>query len=224
MDEWRSRAPAPGRTDAVPAARETSHVDEIRNELGRIVASEALRGSLRLTRFITFVVEATLAGRGARIKAYTIAVEALGRTSNFDPQSDPIVRVEAGRLRQALTRYYAGAGRGDPLVIELPRGTYVPSFRRRGAKSRRPAAAVTRHHSHPRSRRGSDHLAEIAALSRQLSHLLAKFQQLLDIQRMQVIADAEVIASARPTALLSRPPQCPCCAAPIARHMRRLTL
>ena len=131
MDEWRS--PARGRIDLVPAARDTPDVDEIRNELGRIVASEALRNSLRLTRFITFVVETTLAGTDARIKAYTIAVEALGRAGNFDPQSDPIVRVEACRLRQALARYYAGAGRDDPLVIEVPRGTYVPSFRRRAA-------------------------------------------------------------------------------------------
>jgi len=196
MDEWRSRVSAPGRTDPVPAACDTPDVDEIRNELGRIVASEALRDSLRLTRFITFVVEATLAGMGDRIKAYTIAVEAFGRGSNFDPQSDPIVRVEACRLRQALTRYYAGAGRNDPLVIELPRGTYVPSFRRRGAESSRPAAAVTRHDSHPGSSRGSDRLAEIAALSRQLSHLLAKFQQLLDIERIQVVAVADATASA----------------------------
>jgi hypothetical protein len=193
MDEWRS--PAPGRSDPVPAARDISHVDEIRQQLGRIIASEALRGSLRLTSFITFVVEATLAGMGDRIKAYTIAVEALGRSSDFDPQSDPIVRVEACRLRQALTRYYAGAGRDDPLVIELPRGAYVPSFRRRSAKSS-PSAAVTRRHSHPALSRTSDRLAEIAAYSHQLSLLLAELQELLDIQRMQVAAVADAIASA----------------------------
>ena len=181
-----------------------SDVDEIRKQLGRIVASEALRGSLRLTRFITFVVEATLAGMGDRIKAYTIAIEALGRGSNFDPQSDPIVRVEAGRLRQALARYYAAAGRDDPLVIELPRGTYVPSFRRRGAKSSRPCAAATRHHSHPGSSREADRLAEIAACGQQLSHLLATFQELLDIQRMQVVAVPDAIASATQTLHQSR--------------------
>jgi hypothetical protein len=202
MDEWRS--PARGRIDLVPAARDTPDVDEIRNELGRIVASEALRNSLRLTRFITFVVETTLAGTDARIKAYTIAVEALGRAGNFDPQSDPIVRVEACRLRQALARYYAGAGRDDPLVIEVPRGTYVPSFRRRGAESCRPSAAVTRHHSHPGSSRESDRLAEIAAHGQQLSHLLAKLQELLHIQRMQVVAVVDAIASATQTLHHSR--------------------
>ena len=104
--------------------------DEIRRQLVRIVGSAPLIGSLRLTRFLTFVVKATLAGEGARIKAYTIAVEALGRGSDFDPQADPIVRVEAGRLRTALARYYADAGRDDPVTIELPRGSYVPTFRR----------------------------------------------------------------------------------------------
>lgn len=103
---------------------------EIRQQLERIVGSGVFRASLRLRRFISFVVETALAGRNDRIKAYSIATEALGRDPAFDPQTDPIVRVEAGRLRQALGRYYAGAGRDDPLVIDLPRGTYVPAFRR----------------------------------------------------------------------------------------------
>jgi hypothetical protein len=101
----------------------------VREQLGRITADNAFRGAPRLSHFLTFVVEATLAGRAATIKAYTIAVEAFGRGSDFDPQNDPIVRVEAGRLRAALARYYTGPGCDDPLVIELPRGTYVPVFR-----------------------------------------------------------------------------------------------
>ncbi len=113
------------------AAQDKPHVDEIRQELGRIVGSAVFRDSLRLTRFLAFVVEAALAGNSDTIKAYTIAVEALGRSPSFDPQADPIVRVEAGRLRQALTRYYAEAGGNDPLVIDVPRGAYVPIFRRR---------------------------------------------------------------------------------------------
>jgi hypothetical protein len=78
------------------------------------------------------VVERALAGRGAEIKSYTIAVEALGRDPSFEPEADPIVRVEAGRLRQALALYYAGAGSTDPVIIELLRGSYVPKFRPRG--------------------------------------------------------------------------------------------
>jgi hypothetical protein len=74
---------------------------EIRAALDRVVASVTLRRSPRLVSFLCFVVETTLAGQANRIKGYLIAVEALGRKDDFDPQSNPIVRVEAGRLRRA---------------------------------------------------------------------------------------------------------------------------
>ena len=107
----------------------------IRSQLDRILASAQFRDALRLTRFLRFVVETTLTGNTACIKAYTIATEALGRDSDFDPQNDPIVRVEAGRLRQALARYYANDGRDDAVTIDVPRGTYVPTFQRRAGAS-----------------------------------------------------------------------------------------
>jgi hypothetical protein len=112
-------AEAPGPGDA-----------EVHAALGRIAGSSRFRASLRLTAFLRYVVERTLAGRGAEIKGYTIAVEALGRDQSFEPEADPIVRVEAGRLRQALALYYGGAGIADPVIIALPRGSYVPQFRR----------------------------------------------------------------------------------------------
>jgi TolB-like protein/Tfp pilus assembly protein PilF len=74
------------------------------------------------------VVEEKLAGRGAKIKGYSIALNVLNRDESFDPQIDPIVRIEAGRLRRALERYYLVSGQTDPLRIEIPKGTYVPSF------------------------------------------------------------------------------------------------
>ena len=95
-----------------------------------MAASEAFRGSPQLVAFLRYVVEATLRGAADRIKGYTIAVEALGRADNFDPQSDPIVRVEAMRLRRALARYYDNGGKHDPVAIDLPLGNYVPTFRR----------------------------------------------------------------------------------------------
>ena len=104
--------------------------DEIRAALERMAASEAFRGSPQLVAFLRYVVEATLRGAADRIKGYTIAVEALGRADNFDPQADPIVRVEAMRLRRALARYYENGGKHDPVVIDLPLGNYVPMFRR----------------------------------------------------------------------------------------------
>src|SRR5437763_7725530 len=103
--------------------------DEIRAALDRIAASEEFRASPQLVAFLRYVVEATLRGRQDRIKGYTIAVEALGRSDDFDPQDDPIVRVEAKRLRRAIHRYYENGGKHDPLRIDLPVGSYVPAFR-----------------------------------------------------------------------------------------------
>jgi TolB-like protein len=76
-------------------------------------------------------VTETLSGRSDRIKAYSIAVEVFGRDSSFDPQSDPMVRIEAGRVRRALERYYLTAGSSDPILIAIPKGGYVPAFSRR---------------------------------------------------------------------------------------------
>jgi len=110
--------------------------EEVRAALERIAASEGFRRSPQLATFLRFTVEAVLRGERERVKAYTIAVEALGRDERFDPQSDPIVRVEATRLRRAVERYYAGPGVDDPVLIELRPGSYVPAFRRRAAAVR----------------------------------------------------------------------------------------
>lgn len=117
-------------TQLEPIKKVQPDTADIRAALERIVASPGLKKSPQLATFLTFVVDETLAGRGDRIKAYNIAADALGRSSDFDPQNDPIVRVEAGRLRRALQHYYANGGAGDPVVIEMPRGHYVPEFRR----------------------------------------------------------------------------------------------
>jgi hypothetical protein len=102
-----------------------------RGQLQRILTSPEFDASDRDRRFLAFVVEETLAGRADRIKAYSIAVEVFGRDSSFDPQSDPIVRVEAGHLRRALDRYCLGAGRADEVEITIPKGRYAPKFRLR---------------------------------------------------------------------------------------------
>ncbi len=107
---------------------------EVRAALERMVASDMFRTSPQLAAFLRFVVEATLRGEGAQIKGYTIAVEALGRGDTFDPQQDPIVRVEAGRLRRTIEQYYAGPGAADLVAIDLPLGRYIPAFRYRRAQ------------------------------------------------------------------------------------------
>jgi len=117
------------------AARNDADVDpgaaDIRAALERVIASPNFRASPRLASFLRFVVEETLAGNANRIKGYSVAVGALGRSDTFDPQTDPIVRVEASRLRRALEQYYVGVGRYDTIVIDLRRGSYIPTFRRR---------------------------------------------------------------------------------------------
>ena len=102
--------------------------DEIRAALAEIQASAAFMASRQLSVFLSYVVEKTLAGEADRIKAYSIATEALSRPETFDPASDPIVRVEAGRLRKALNAYYQAEGAGARLRIVIPRGSYVPRF------------------------------------------------------------------------------------------------
>jgi adenylate cyclase len=101
---------------------------EIRAQLERLLQNDRLRASEKQKNFLKFAVEETLEGRSSRIKGYTIAVMVYGRSENFDPQVDPIVRVEAGRLRRSLEHYYLTAGKNDPIIIIIPKGSYVPTF------------------------------------------------------------------------------------------------
>lgn len=101
---------------------------DVMDELARVQSSSGFASSARHRKFLTFVVEETLAGRASRIKAYTIATAAFGRTDSFDPQQDSIVRIEAGRLRRALEHYYLTAGAAARVRIVIPKGTYVPRF------------------------------------------------------------------------------------------------
>jgi hypothetical protein len=104
---------------------------DVRAILERVIGSADFSSSPQLAAFLRFIVETTLDGKADRIKAYTIGTDALGRDPGFDPQRDPIVRVEANRLRRALLAYYAAAGANDPIIIDIPRGRYVPTFRHR---------------------------------------------------------------------------------------------
>jgi len=189
MDEWRSGKASLAQTDQSRAEPDAPHEDEIRQQLYRILHSAAFRDSLRLTRFLAFVVEATLAGNAERIKAYTIAVEALGRSTDFDPQADPIVRVEAGRLRGALARYYSGAGRNDPLVMDLPRGAYVPTFGRRSAETAPPPLAAGRFAAQGDE---SDHVTEMLGQGRQFNQVVTVFQELTAIHRQLAVMTAQI--------------------------------
>ena len=116
-EDWNSMKPD---TKPTPEA--------IRAALERILQSDDFRGSDKQRQFLSFVVKETLAGRALQLKGYTIAVAVYGRTETFDPQIDPIVRVEAGRLRRAVEHYYLTAGKTDPVRIKIPKGSYKPTF------------------------------------------------------------------------------------------------
>jgi adenylate cyclase len=101
--------------------------EDIKAQLERIATSEEFPGVGRGGAFLRYVVGEVLAGRAKRIKGYSIAIEVFGRKDGFT-QDDPVVRIEAGRLRRTLERYYLVAGQSDPLKIDIPKGCYVPTF------------------------------------------------------------------------------------------------
>lgn len=101
--------------------------DEIRLQLERIVSSSEFPGAGRGAAFLRYVVEEALAGRADRIKGYTIALEVFGRDENFT-QDDPVVRIEAARLRRSLERYYLIEGHKVAVRIDIPKGGYAPLF------------------------------------------------------------------------------------------------
>jgi hypothetical protein len=103
-------------------------LETIRSAVDRAVESPQLDSCPSLCRFLRYVVEETLAGRGANIKEYSLGLEVFHRGESFDPRLDPIVRVQARNLRIRLARYYAGPGANHPIRIELPKRTYVPVF------------------------------------------------------------------------------------------------
>ncbi|MCA8879554.1 MAG: hypothetical protein KDA73_06225 [Rhodobacteraceae bacterium] len=102
--------------------------DAIREALERILASPEFTASTRRRDFLRFIVEEALAGRAHGLKGSVIAREVYERDSEFSGKSDPVVRLDAGRLRRDLDSYYVGPGAGDPIRISIPKGGYVPVF------------------------------------------------------------------------------------------------
>lgn len=102
--------------------------DDVRAQLQRIITSSEFPNIGRAAAFLTYIVEETLADRANRLKGFSIALEVFRRDERFT-QEDPVVRIEAGRLRRSIERYYLVAGQADPVVIDIPKGGYVPRFR-----------------------------------------------------------------------------------------------
>src|SRR5580704_942244 len=100
----------------------------VRQQLRRILASETFRQVGRLQSFLKFTVEEMVAGRSDMLKEFPIGIEVFGKGASFDPRMDPLVRVQARRLRTRLAQYYREEGQNDEIVIELPKGGYEPFF------------------------------------------------------------------------------------------------
>jgi TolB-like protein len=101
---------------------------DVRAHMERVASSAMFAESNRLQRFLRFTVEAKLRGEHERLKEYVLGREVFDRRDGYDPRLDPIVRVEARRLRSKLSEYYSGPGNAEPIRIDYPKGTYVPVF------------------------------------------------------------------------------------------------
>ena len=102
----------------------------ISHQLELILASPDLDITQKQIAFLKFVVNRTLSGKGCEINEATVAKEVFGRGPNFDQSIDPIVSIQASRLRLALARYYQNSGKNDPIRIDIPVGTCVPVFKK----------------------------------------------------------------------------------------------
>lgn len=102
--------------------------DLVRATVEHILASPNFSASERNRRFLRYIVDETLDGRADRIKGYSVGVAVFDRDTSFDPQLDPIVRIEASRLRRSLDYYYVTDGKDDEICISIPKGSYVPVF------------------------------------------------------------------------------------------------
>ena len=172
--------------------------DAIRTELDRIVSSKSFRQVDRLQRFLVFIVEETLANRGDRLKEYLVGVDVFGKDVNFDPRMDPIVRVQARRLRMRLASYYQNEGHNDPVLIELPKGGYAPIFKAAGSPpAKKPLSTALFNRNTVLVLPFADHSsgADMAyfceGLSEEITHALSKIPSLVLLSTAKTVDSPE---------------------------------
>ena len=115
-------------TRGSPLRHDPPAAPAVRDELERILSSETFKRSERARELLSYLVAREQLGEAERLKGYAIAVDVFGKDSEFDSSTDAVVRVQAGRLRELLSQYYAAEGRGDPIRMVIPRGSYVPAY------------------------------------------------------------------------------------------------
>jgi hypothetical protein len=159
--------------------------DVVHEELARIEHSAAFRQSEQLRAFLRHLVEQTLAGDNDHLEEIALALDVFRRDpASFDRRKDPIVRVEAGRLREKLARYYAEEGWSALVEVVLPVGSYVPEFHRR-ARPERTGLTIPPLIVLPvaNSTRDAVHDAFCDGLTDELIHTFARFPGLKVIAR-----------------------------------------
>ena len=133
--------------------------EESLNQIERIASSQALRGSESLCKLLRYLARQALDNPGVPIREYQIATQVFSRPTEFDPRLDSTVRVQTGRLRSKLSEYYRHSGASDPVLVEVPKGTYHLSFQVRpnessGPAERAPGGAMDDPAARPRRQRG----------------------------------------------------------------------
>jgi hypothetical protein len=116
--------------------------EKILAQVDQIIQSEAFRNSGVLRRLLKFLADKYVSGEAQQLKEYTVAVEALGRPSTYDPRHESAVRIQVGRLRQKLAEYYRTEGSSEEIIIDLPKGHFQLAF-----EMRRPAVEPSSHRS-----------------------------------------------------------------------------
>lgn len=134
--------------------------EAVLDEIERLSQSDALHNSESLCKLLRYLAEQSINNPGATIKEYQIATEVFHRSSDFDPQLDSVIRVQAGRLRTKLASYYSSEGENDHLIVELPKGNYALHFRDNPLKKPKSAdAAETVAHEQPGVPASEEHVA-----------------------------------------------------------------
>ena len=132
--------PMPSETNASAEARRDLPDEVVRAQLERILASEVFSRSQQLRRFLSFIVEQSLNGQGHSLKESVLAHELYGKGTDFDGGTDPVVRSTRGAFATNCASTYEG--QSDPVVISLPKGSYVPAFEANSASPTHTAPPV----------------------------------------------------------------------------------
>jgi hypothetical protein len=134
----------------VPPKRKASFADgkvtaaDAQFELQRLVASPDFSASARRKALLTYLVEQTLEGGAGKLKEFSIALAVFGRDETFDPRADPVVRLEARRLRNDLDEFYHATGRDHPIRIMIPKGSYRATFEPQRPEGKPPSLGAAR--------------------------------------------------------------------------------